>query len=395
VASRRALVVALAAVLVMGVPAAAWAQADPTPEPTPEPGVTIAASKPAVRIGGSVTLSGKVTPAAPGQIVQIVDDEGVVRGQDETGGRGGYKVTLTPRNNVRVRAVWGAVASEWIGIGVRPIVTSSLRRVHLFGRAVVRGRVRPRHPNAIVGVRLLRWGKVVARRRARLNEHSRYSVRFYVPRPGVYRARVRFDAPDLMGKTSATGRREPPLPSLGVGATNLYVRLLEKRLRRLNYHLRGINRRYDHRTADALRAFNKVQGRRRLGWVKASTWYALSSPRRPRPRASSPYFHIEVNQSKQVLYTVTNGRVTNVLHVSTGAPRTPTYDGVYRFFRKLAGYSPGRLYYPSYFDGRRATHGWPSVPTYAASHGCVRVPMWAARWLYGKISIGDQIRIYH
>jgi lipoprotein-anchoring transpeptidase ErfK/SrfK len=83
-----------------------------------------------------------------------------------------------------------------------------------------------------------------------------------------------------------------------------------------------------------------------------------------------------------------------VLHTSTGA-NGYTHDGLYRFFRQIDGYSGGRLYYPSYFDGRRAIHGWPEVPTYPASHGCARIPMWAAEWMNGRIRIGMRVAVYH
>jgi len=72
-----------------------------------------------------------------------------------------------------------------------------------------------------------------------------------------------------------------------------------------------------------------------------------------------------------------------------------TRDGSYRVFRKLAGYSPNRLWYPSYFDGLRALHGWTEVPTYAASHGCVRIPYWNAQWVYGLADYGTRVVIYH
>jgi lipoprotein-anchoring transpeptidase ErfK/SrfK len=64
-------------------------------------------------------------------------------------------------------------------------------------------------------------------------------------------------------------------------------------------------------------------------------------------------------------------------------------------FRKIAGYSGHRLYYPSYFDGLRALHGWPEVPTYAASHGCVRIPYWNAIWVHGLADYGTRVVIYH
>ena len=84
-----------------------------------------------------------------------------------------------------------------------------------------------------------------------------------------------------------------------------------------------------------------------------------------------------------------------MIHVSTGAPATPTPEGAFRVDRKIAGYSPHRLYYPSYFDGNRAIHGWPDVPPFNASHGCVRVPSWTARWIFHLAKLGTKVLIYH
>ena len=87
-------------------------------------------------------------------------------------------------------------------------------------------------------------------------------------------------------------------------------------------------------------------------------------------------------------------KVAHILATSTGA-NGYTHDGRYHVFRKLAGTSGGGLYYPSYFDGRRAIHGWPDVPPYAASHGCSRIPMWAATWMYTQSEIGTEVLVYH
>jgi lipoprotein-anchoring transpeptidase ErfK/SrfK len=95
-----------------------------------------------------------------------------------------------------------------------------------------------------------------------------------------------------------------------------------------------------------------------------------------------------------VIFVVKNGKVRNILHTSTGAGGA-TRDGTFTFYRQVYGYSPNRLYYPSYFDGLRAIHGWPEVPTYAASHGCARVPMWSATWIQKKAAIGERIYVYH
>ena len=42
-----------------------------------------------------------------------------------------------------------------------------------------------------------------------------------------------------------------------------------------------------------------------------------------------------------------------------------------------------------------AIHGYPSVPTYPASHGCVRTPNWAAPILFASSYYGESIYIYY
>ena len=52
------------------------------------------------------------------------------------------------------------------------------------------------------------------------------------------------------------------------------------------------------------------------------------------------------------------------------------------------------LWYPSYFLRGFAIHGYPEVPAYPASHGCVRIPMWLAPKLFEQIPMGSAIYIY-
>jgi lipoprotein-anchoring transpeptidase ErfK/SrfK len=52
------------------------------------------------------------------------------------------------------------------------------------------------------------------------------------------------------------------------------------------------------------------------------------------------------------------------------------------------------LWYPMYFLRGFAIHGYPSVPAYPASHGCVRVPMWIAPVLYAGHAYGATITVY-
>jgi lipoprotein-anchoring transpeptidase ErfK/SrfK len=52
------------------------------------------------------------------------------------------------------------------------------------------------------------------------------------------------------------------------------------------------------------------------------------------------------------------------------------------------------MLHSNYFIGGYAIHGYPSVPLYPASHGCIRVPMPNARAIDAAISLGDTIYVY-
>jgi L,D-transpeptidase-like protein/putative peptidoglycan binding protein len=270
-----------------------------------------------------------------------------------------------------------------------------LGAVRLFDTVVVRGTVRPVVAGAPVDVSLMHAGTAIAVRHPRMGSAGGFRTRFTVPLPGSYRARARFDDTEHLAGSASDGPRSTPLPTLRSGSHGPYVKLLERRLVALHYRLVGIDRSFDFRTADAVMAFRKVQRMQRTTLVDAAVWRALAEPVVPHPRAGTNGFHIEVDQTRQVLYTVDGGEITNIIHVSTGKPSTPTRDGSFFVTRKIAGYSEHRLYYPSYFDGNRAIHGWPDVPSYAASHGCVRVPYWHAKWIYGLADIGTRVVVYH
>ena len=357
------------------------------------PRVTLRASRTGVTFGQEVTLSGRVRPAGEGERVKLIDRSGRIWARVRTDADGRYSASVRPRRRTAFRARWNGRSSEWLVVRVRPVVRARLRNVKLFAKARVRGAVRPAHDGSKVTVRLLRNGDVIRSRRVTLRGR-RYSTRWRIRRPGSYRAKATFNDDDHLRASDRSDRRRTDLPRLVKGSRGAYVRLLERRLVRLGYFLRRVNRHYDFRTADAVRAFHKVQRKRRRSTVSSSTWRRLADPRRPRPRARRPRYHIEIDQTKQVLYVVRRGRVRRILHTSTGRGGI-TRDGVWHVFRKIAGYSPGRLYYPSYFDGLRAIHGWPVVPTSAASHGCARVPMWAAKWIFRRAPIGTEVRIYH
>jgi len=184
-------------------------------------------------------------------------------------------------------------------------------------------------------------------------------------------------------------------------------RQTEQRLWELGYWAGPIDGRFDSASRQALIAFQKVEGRARAGNLTTSELNALLTARRPRPRFEG-YGHIEIDLTRQVLFVIDEtGTVSRILPVSSGnegryvdhgqVHRAHTPQGTFKVLRKINGWrlsSLGLLYYPSYIVNGIAVHGSLSVPTYPASHGCIRVPMYAAKELSGLMPIGIEVSVY-
>jgi hypothetical protein len=385
-----------ALVVLAVVLAAAPASAEPKRDRARAVGVTLRSSVDEVSVGGEARLSGSIDPPSGGETVRIRDGAGALIATLTTGAAGGFRTDVTPVANTTYHAQWSGLDSDEVTVGVRAVISRlAVTDVRLFDTARAEGAITPARQGAEVTVRLLRGGRTVARRHPAMGPAGRFVATFPIRDVGTYRIRVRFDAPDLLAGIRTTNPRTTPLPNLREGSRDPFVVLLESRLRDLHFHLPPADRRFDFRTSDAVMAFRKVQRMPRNHAVTDATWRGLADPKRIRPRSGADGFHIEIDQTRQVLYTVRNGRVQAIIHTSTGRSSTPTRDGSFAVDRKIAGYSPNRLYYPSYFDGNRAIHGWPEVPSTAASHGCARVPYWTARWIFGLARLGTRVIVHH
>lgn len=381
--------------------AAAWLAASLAVMATASPAraapesVTLSAASTTMEFGQSTQLYGTISPPGGGQTVAIVDEAtGQRLAQAITAGDGSYTLQLTPGQNVRVHALWVGKVSAPLDLGVHSIVSVALGDVLLFGSATISGHIEPPLDGS-VSITLFRRGAIATQRDVPAAAGA-FHVGLVIPRPGSYRAEATFLHASYLPGTGTSGTHVTPLPRLREGSRRVHVRLLEERLRQLHYRVPSPNTRFDDRTADAVLAFRKVQGMTRTTTVTPSVWRALTTPKVPRPRAKTPPSHIEVDQTRQVLFVVRNGKIAHIVHVSTGGPGIgTTRDGVWRVWLKFAGYSPLGLFMPAFFDGGRAIHGWPDVPPTPASHGCVRVPNWIAPWIYGQISVGSQVRVYH
>ncbi len=133
--------------------------------------------------------------------------------------------------------------------------------------------------------------------------------------------------------------------------------------------------------------------------------HALVDPRAP--KALVPHggtTRIEVNQTDLVLVLWKNNQPELISHVSSGGGYSycdpgggcgniaHTPDGNYKALSFLPGWVKvplGEMFNPVFFIGRAyAIHGDTSVPLYAASHGCVRIPMDIANFFHTKFPLG-------
>ena len=171
----------------------------------------------------------------------------------------------------------------------------------------------------------------------------------------------------------------------------------------------------------AITAFRKIHGLKHERSFSAIQFEALRSSSRPQPLKKFLIYagndteraHIEVDLKRQVLFVVDSlGAVSKILPVSSGngkyfttlredgtenTRRAVTPTGQFRITRIIKGWRKselGQLYYPLYFRGGAAVHGAASVPTYPASHGCVRIPMFAAEALAKSIAVAHPILVY-
>ena len=125
----------------------------------------------------------------------------------------------------------------------------------------------------------------------------------------------------------------------------------------------------------------------------------------PAPRDGS-YEHVEVDVDRQVLLLVDDEGSVRVLPVSTGTDKPFVYDGEtsiaytprgrFVVYDKTMGWEdnlPG-MYYPNYISGGIAIHGSYSVPAQPASHGCIRIPVFAAREVSKRLKLGTIVLVY-
>lgn len=208
--------------------------------------------------------------------------------------------------------------------------------------------------------------------------------------------------------------------------TRLETRKAEARLSEMGYWTGPADGVFDPASRAALIAFQKWEGRPVTGKLtieEIEAIYRASEMNESWPRArEAGYAHAEVDLDRQVMLIVDDTSVEEVLDkigdrsahskvrvlpVSTGNGKLFIEDGQesvaytprgrFLVYDKTVGWETGALgsmYYSNYISGGVAIHGHPNVPNEPASHGCIRIPMFAAREVSKLLTVGTIVLVY-
>jgi hypothetical protein len=287
-------------------------------------------------------------------------------------------------------------AAAQLALAAAGTLRDGARTVALPGRGFrVTGALRPYAPGQRVRVTLLRDGRPVRHLHPRLvaqGSAARFTIAVRRRTPGTYAVRaVHRRSAELAYARSSTVRVKVVDTHMGWGHGGAAVRLLQAGLRRLHYAAprSGV---YDAATGRAVMAWRKVAHRARLYTADRGVLYGVLDGKGAwRVRHPRDGHHVEADISLQALALVDGSRVVRIEHMSSGKPSTPTVLGRYRVYRKQPGTNAHGMVDSSYFIRGYAIHGYASVPTYNASHGCLRVPVPDARAIYDWVRLGDVV----
>jgi lipoprotein-anchoring transpeptidase ErfK/SrfK len=218
----------------------------------------------------------------------------------------------------------------------------------------------------------------------------------------------RLDAPQEYAVVSLAGRFATLItagkqPAKWRGSTGekgfaYSVRGMQLRLLQLGYlSTAQVTGEVDYSTTQALLAFQGWAGLARTATFTGETQVALVSASTPRPDVRRAGKYMEIHRNLGVLLAVEDGKVFRAVHTSTGAGgRTPA--GTFHVYRKetLSWSVPFGVWMPyaSYFIGGIAMHEYSSVPSYPASHGCVRLPAGDAERVYRFAGLGTPVYVF-
>ncbi|MCW2615524.1 MAG: hypothetical protein JWN08_2518 [Frankiales bacterium] len=414
------------------------ASADPAPAPTPSPTgpsptgpsatstavLRLSTSVGRVVAGADVVLTGRATDPAgvplAGELLDVVSRTGgtttsVVVGRLTTGADGLGSFTWKPRTTgeylLRRVARPGSVSDRRVVV-LQPRLSAAVApSTQVTGSAAtLRGSLAPAYLGARLQVqRRLADGSWQGVATIGTSSTGVYTHRLVTGALGrhVYRVVLGPRTAHQAAASAPVALNVLPDPTLRQGDRSAAVTVLEQRLVAQRADVGAVDGWFDADLRHGLTAFQKSQGLPRTGLYDLATRRRLADPLPVRLRYPAAGRAVEVDLTKQVLYLSQGGVLQRIVDVSTGNDQPYTSDGVtYRAFtptgrftitRKIDGIRVSRLgalYRPAYFVQGWAVHGSPSVPTYPASHGCVRITNSSMDRLFPLLTVGTPVSVF-
>jgi hypothetical protein len=287
-----------------------------------------------------------------------------------------------------------------------PDATVSIHVGHLHGGKAgiydtvpVNGTITPFAPGQHVEVSFYLDGHKLLARQAAVQPGKggagSFSASIIVREDGKYAAAAKHIATAALGGDSTVRKSwRVSFPALHAGQCDKVVKGFKKAMAKLGYNAGG-GKCFDGRAGREVLAYRKVNGMSRIeragkGLVK-NVFGGRGGYKVRYPNAGE---HAEVSLDKQVLVLSKGDKPFAIYPVSTGKPSTPTVTGHYSFYRQEPGYNSEGMYYSFYWHNGYAVHGYHEVPTYAASHGCVRTFIADQPRIYEQLNFGESIFVF-
>jgi lipoprotein-anchoring transpeptidase ErfK/SrfK len=263
----------------------------------------------------------------------------------------------------------------------------------ILGKVTGRGTLTPYAAGQEVTVSLVRDGHDEQSRTVAVGAGGAFQATFRIDGDGGWRVHaVHAASPELDAAEAFSAPFGVAYPTLHDGSHGPDVKLFNRLLQKLGYTASDSGR-YTSTTGRGVMALRKVNGMRRTYDTASPLIFKMLVQGRGGYTVHHPDAgrHAEVSLRRQILVLAQGDEVFRIYHVSTGASATPTIRGSFNFYRRQPGYNAKGMYYSFYFHGGYAIHGYKDVPTYPASHGCVRTPIPDQRKIYDWLQMGDPI----
>ena len=267
-------------------------------------------------------------------------------------------------------------------------------------RMIVRGVVTPYVAGQTVKLSVYRDGRKVAVKVVAVVALAGGSGQFHIiygsASAGLVQVRaVHYATPAQPQFTARTPSIRFASTALSGGAQGGSVWLLQAELGALHYDVprTGV---FDEATGRAVIAYRKVTGLERVASTNTRVFQLLQQGAGSfRVRYRGDGRHVEADLTKQVLAEIeSGGQVHAIFMMSSGKPSTPTVVGRFRVYEKTPGLNSHGMLDSNYFIAGYAIHGYAEVPIYAASHGCLRVPIPNASSIYEWVQRGTPVDVY-